>query len=614
MSVVTEKQEQAANQDLISTYTLLNESIRDIIIIVRMSDGKLLGANRAAVLEYGYSNDELLNLQISDLRSPDTQAQIESQMRQANSIGILFESNHRRKDGSVFPVEVSSKGIDFHGELCNFSSIRNITERKEAEQIFRKADQLLERTFASIEDVVLILDAANQTIIQTNSACERVLGYSAQELVGKTAQFLFAFQADYEYIGEIFEESIQQTGTFHRESRLKRKDGVLIIAEISINEILDDSKQRIGLIGVIRDITQSRQDNIRLFRSESRYKAFFENMNEGIALLEYKIKDGRYPRLYFQEANPAFLRLIARTKEQIYEQELQDVFQGSEQVWTDLSQRVVLAGEAITIEQNYPPLEKIFRINVFGTESGKFAILLMDITEKKRAEKELRDFADRLQALSRRLLIVQEEERRHLGRELHDEIGQLLTGLKFGIEANMENGPESGKPASQSALKIVNDLIVQVRELSIRLRPALLDDFGLVAALINLCDRCRKFSDLDVKLEHSGLETRLPIEIETGAYRITQEALTNIIRHAGTKQATVRVWVEGNLLRIDIKDRGKGFDVEAFLASGQTAGLSGIFERASLLNGKTVIESAPGLGTHISTWLPVELRQMDVVK
>jgi signal transduction histidine kinase len=353
---------------------------------------------------------------------------------------------------------------------------------------------------------------------------------------------------------------------------------------------------------------------LRLFNSEARYKAFFENMNEGIALLEYKIKDGRYPRLYCIEANPTFLRLIARTKEQIYEQELQDIFPGNEQVWTELSQRVVMAGESITIEQNYTPLGKIFTIDAFWTESGKFAILLMDITEKKRAEKELRDFTDRLQALSRRLLNVQEEERRHLGRELHDEIGQLLTGLKFVIEANMENILERGKPASQSALKIVNDLIVQVRELSIRLRPALLDDFGLVAALINLCDRCRKFSDLDVTLEHAGLQARLPIEIETGAYRITQEALTNIIRHAGVKRATVRVWVEDNLLKIDIKDRGKGFDVDAFLASGQTAGLAGIFERASLLNGKTVIESAAGLGTHISTWLPVELSQGDTLK
>ncbi|MEI7848289.1 MAG: sensor histidine kinase [Chloroflexota bacterium] len=219
------------------------------------------------------------------------------------------------------------------------------------------------------------------------------------------------------------------------------------------------------------------------------------------------------------------------------------------------------------------------------------------------------------------MINVQDDERRHLGRELHDEIGQVLTGLKFTIEAGLGMNPKNGKDLSDfsknnalAAVKIINDLIVQVRELSRKLRPAMLDDFGLVPALSSLCERLGQFSELEIKFEHPDLDLRLPSEIETGAYRIVQEALTNIIRHARARQAWIKIRLETDRLIITIEDNGQGFVVADTMAVTKSMGLSGIFERASLLKGSLTVDSSPGLGTRISVWLPLEKKLLEEVK
>lgn len=589
----------AEHVNLISAYTVMNPYLRDIVLYVRMSDRMIVAANPAAELEYGYSNQEMLQLRISDLRSPDSIGQINAQMQKANTDGILFEAIHRRKDGTLFPVEVRAVGGEYFGQNCNISVIRNISEREKAGQAVRAANVQFERTFASLNEVLFVRHPFEPQIIMVNAACERMLGYAPTELIGNSSESLFASRKDFEYLEETFEKSIKATGRFQLETQVKAKDGHIILAEIAFSEIQDEAGFRIGILGVIHDITSSRHAAIRTYKSEKRYKALFNNMKEGVALLEYQIKDRKFPRLYFLEANTTFFQMLNLTQAQVDGRELNEVMPGSEKRWTELGQKIAVQGESALFQEYFAPLDKIFMINAFSPEAGRFAMLLMDITDQKKAEKKLQDSADRLQALSRRLLIVQEEELRHLGRELHDEIGQALTGLKFNIEAGLEMMPDSQKKSALLSKKIIADLIVQVRELSKSLRPALLDDFGLVQAMINLFDRLRQNSDLDVYFEYAGLETRLSFEIETGVYRMVQEALTNVIRHAGTRQATVRITLIENILQIEIWDKGKGFAVAEILTTTQSVGLTGIFERASLLNGSATIESTPGAGTRV---------------
>ena len=207
----------------------------------------------------------------------------------------------------------------------------------------------------------------------------------------------------------------------------------------------------------------------------------------------------------------------------------------------------------------------------------------------------------RLAALSERLVDVQEAERRDIARELHDEVGQLLTGLLFKIEGH---GAAAGNPKDEMK-GIVKDLIGRVRDLSMSLRPPMLDELGLLAALTWLIDRFEAQTGISVRFHHADLEDRrFGAQVEITAFRIVQEALTNVARHAGVRHASVDVWANPVSLGARIEDEGRGFDVEAALAA-PSSGLEGMRERSRLTGGHLTIESAPGEGTRLSLELPL---------
>jgi len=218
---------------------------------------------------------------------------------------------------------------------------------------------------------------------------------------------------------------------------------------------------------------------------------------------------------------------------------------------------------------------------------------------------QLKDEQDRLHSLSRQLVEVQEQERRHVARELHDEIGQLLTGLKLTLEVIPRLAEDAGKAKVEQAKTMVNELMVQVRELSLDLRPAMLDDLGLLPTLLWYFERFTARTQVKVTHEHVGLDRRFRPEVETTAYRIVQEALTNVARHADTGAVTVRIRSDQDNLLMDIYDHGAGFDPDAVLANPQSNGLYGMRERAMLLGGQLTLETAPGDGTRLIAELPL---------
>jgi PAS domain S-box-containing protein len=228
-----------------------------------------------------------------------------------------------------------------------------------------------------------------------------------------------------------------------------------------------------------------------------------------------------------------------------------------------------------------------------------------DVTERRKAEQALQEYATRLQTLSRRLLEVQEEERRHLARELHDEVGQMLTGLRLVLKPTADLTTNEAKAGFEQACALVDELLETVRQLSFDLRPSVLDQFGLLPGLLALFDRYTKQTAVLVEFKHRGVDSRFAPEVETAAYRIVQEGLTNVARHAATDQATVRVWATSDTLGLQIEDRGRGFDPEAMPAATRSNGLAGMRERVELLNGRLAIESRPAGGTLITAELPL---------
>lgn len=207
---------------------------------------------------------------------------------------------------------------------------------------------------------------------------------------------------------------------------------------------------------------------------------------------------------------------------------------------------------------------------------------------------------------SKRLMELQETERRHLARELHDEIGQLLTGLHLLLGPNGESPDGTLKTRFEQARTIVDDLVAKVRTMSFDLRPVDLDMLGLLPALLTLFERYTAQTRVVLNFRHHGLQGRFASEVETGAYRVVQEALTNVARHAGVSATTVSVWTEVDKLNLQIEDRGCGFDPEVVLKTPRSSGLIGMRERVMLLGGRMIIESSPGSGTTVIAELPLD--------
>lgn len=201
-----------------------------------------------------------------------------------------------------------------------------------------------------------------------------------------------------------------------------------------------------------------------------------------------------------------------------------------------------------------------------------------------------------LEALSHRLVKLQEEERRGIARELHDGSGQILTALKLGLEAE--------HPDRDRLLPLLGELSDQLGGISMNLRPPMLDDLGLVPALRWHVRRFSSETRIDVQLHSTGLDGRLRTELELAGFRIVQEALTNVVRHARTDKAVLELTQEHGVLRIRVADSGAGFDPDA-VPPGVGSGLIGMRERASLLGGSLSIQSSPGSGTEVIAELPI---------
>ena len=241
-------------------------------------------------------------------------------------------------------------------------------------------------------------------------------------------------------------------------------------------------------------------------------------------------------------------------------------------------------GREIPVEIGLTPLD---------TEDGLAVLVtIVDITERKRGEAE-RD------ALGRQLFDLQEGERRALANELHDEVGQLLTGLKLMLESK----GTMGGPEEMSQL--VREALDRVRDVSMNLRPPMLDELGLLPTLQWLVQRVRAITGVTVRFTHSGLGPRFPQSVETAAFRIAQEALTNVAKHAQVGDAELDVSLTDGRLAVSVRDRGVGFEPSGEGTAGATQGLRGMRERARLLGGRFLVRSLRRGGTHILAELPV---------
>jgi signal transduction histidine kinase len=221
--------------------------------------------------------------------------------------------------------------------------------------------------------------------------------------------------------------------------------------------------------------------------------------------------------------------------------------------------------------------------------------ILSDVTERREAE-------SRIRALSRRLLDVQEKERREMGHALHDEVGGSLTILRLALEKARPMHGSDVPPGLEDVQQIVDELSDQIRYISHTMRPSMLDDYGLLDALHWYFERFEDRTGIKVNFSHNMPDGRLPVRIETTAYRIVQETLTNAARHSGTKNIDMTLYYGQCVLSLSIDDRGCGFDPEEIAAG---IGITGMQDIAELAGGTLTVSSSPGEGTSIQCEIPV---------
>ncbi|MBW2096825.1 MAG: PAS domain-containing protein, partial [Deltaproteobacteria bacterium] len=264
---------------------------------------------------------------------------------------------------------------------------------------------------------------------------------------------------------------------------------------------------------------------------------------------------------------------------------------------------------------------------------ARIALFSRDITERKRAEEELtrarealkqysmklekqvKKRTEEIRRLSGRIMQNQENERAAIARELHDELGQVLTALRMDAVWLGNYLAEKDSIAEDRALtmrELIDKTIDDVRGLAIRLRPGVLDDLGLVEALEWYTDEFEKRTNVTCRFKDSPSLPPLPDYLATAAYRIAQEALTNVARHASATHVEVRLGMEKDFLLLTVRDDGRGFDVHG-RAAREGLGLAGMKERAELLDGALEIQSTPGKGTELRFRAPFRDRTENVM-
>jgi PAS domain S-box-containing protein len=568
-------------------------------------------ANLAFQKMVGYSEEELRTLTFMGITYEDDREPnrlLLSEVREGRRQSFAMEKRYRRRDGSLVWVNLHVSLVPGAGSIPRFflAIVEDITERKRAEEALRHSEAQLREALSAAQMGVWEWTVETDTVTWDENL---------YRMAGRDPKLAAP-------------NSLEQPRLYAPESWLRLKAGVENALatgspyEIDLEMLRPDGSKRwlisrgeprrdasgsiTHLRGTVQDITERKRTEEALRASEERFRLF---MNNSPTVAWVKDEQGRYVYISGAYEKRIDVRLEdqrGKTDFELYPHAIAEQFRKNDQAALHAGHPIEVIEESLSpqgktwywLSYKFPFHDASGRVFVAGIGS--------DITERLRMEKDLQDSLEQLRALAARLQTIREEERKRVAREIHDQLGQALTAIKIDLSALVRELPASAARQSKrtsSVLQLVDETIRSVRRISTELRPGILDDLGLVAAIEWAGEDFEARTGTTCLLDLPQEDIAVDPDRATAIFRIFQETLTNVARHAGASKVDVRMARADGDLTLEVHDNGKGITGDK-LSSRESLGILGMRERAMLLGGELTISGPPGNGTTVRVRIP----------
>ncbi len=610
-------------------YRLLAENVNDVIWVVDPATGRFLFISPSVEPVLGYTPDEMMKMYFSDTLLPEfrapflqaMQARIESFNTNPQFTNrYLHEAVHVHKNGTILNAEIANHYYlnKNTGRLEIQGVSRDITARKKSEKLLNESEQRYRLLAENVKDIIWVLDPGTGHFTYISPSVESGLGYSPIEM--KEMHFSETlhpecrepFLRNVKERIENFYKNPELISEYLHEVVHLHKNGRLIYAEISNHYYLNKITGLLEIQGVSRDITERKKSEIALQKSQKDFRTFIDNSMLAICFFDADTQKILY-------SNSAFLQLLGYLPEEINSLVIYDfMMHPKEAIKATLAS--LIKSEPIDIGERVWKRKDGSLVNMFISASGEsrdnaniIFVSGQNITNLKKSEiekgeliNELRHKNLELHQLSSHLQNIREKERTHIAREIHDELGQMLTVQKMDIgwiRQKQNNTDKEVVSKLSEMLEFSDNIINTVRKISTELRPAIIDDLGLIAALEWKCGNFQDQTGIPCKFISYNEEEKFDANFSINVFRILQEILTNITRHAKAESVVVSIIQNEKELIMQITDDGIGIDSEA-INKNKTLGITGMKERARLLNGELIINGKKNKGTQIELIIP----------
>src|SRR5688572_1504945 len=573
---------------------------------------KFLEVNEAAVKHYGYSQDEFLNMTIKDIRPIEEEEEFNQHLKKVSSGTETTKSTwrHVKKNGKVITVEITAHPIMYNDQLARLVVINDITERIKAEKSLRQHEETNRLIMSSSLDAIICMDIFGK-ITFWNPQAEKIFGWKSGDIEGKhLANTIIPPQYREQHRKGLANYLVTGEGpVLNRIIEISAMDkaGNEFPIELAIIPIQQD--ETTFFCGFIRDISERKKAEEQLSGERNLLRSLIDNLPDYIY-----VKD---KETHYIINNKAFVKLVGADSEiettgkkvtDFFEEEVGRINMEEDRNVLTLGTAIIDRDEPIVTYKGEKRWLLTTKVPLKDKEERVIGILGIskDITERKHAEEELKQSREDLRLLAAHIEQVREDERISIAREIHDELGQQLTVLKMDISWLHKKLPDSNKIAkekTQHLLKMLENTVKTVRKISSELRPSMLDDLGLLAALEWQSQEFSKRSGIKTVFSSEIGNHKFSQNIATGLFRIFQESLTNVARHADATKVKSSLQMKNGNIVLQIEDNGKGFII-ASIENNKTLGILGMRERTHMMGGEYNIKSTPGKGTIVEVIVP----------